>query len=546
MLRSTIPLLMKSVPQKAMTNSTFALNAPKITLTKVEQHICNLLNDYTDLYNREHQDKPEPLTLRITGGWVRDKLLGQGSHDLDIAINVMSGEQFATGLNEYLQQHYAKYGAKPHNIHKIDKNPEKSKHLETATTKLFDVEVDFVNLRSEKYTELSRIPKMCFGTPEEDALRRDATLNALFYNIQKGEVEDFTRRGLRDLKDGILRTPLPAKQTFLDDPLRVLRLIRFASRFNFSIDPEVMAEMGDPQINTAFNSKISRERVGVEMEKILVGPTPLLALQLVQKAHLDNVIFFWHNDKSVVEFNEKNCQDMDKISHIYGDNILNSHLQNFIELYPMFLEKLPVLREMIRQSPSFQQNFILSATLSPMANLKIIGNPKKKVNNLVSVTESIVKEGLKLSKNDAVIISKTVDSISSYEEMLSRFAGHSQMQKSEIGIFLRNFNGEWEIAHFASLLDAFLKIPKSEAQKIESLFQNYNGFYSYIYHNNLNNCHELKPIVDGKQMANLLQMKPGPWLGKINNEAIAWQFDNPAGTDVELIGHLKSILPKYL
>lgn len=77
----------------------------------------------------------------------------------------MSGEQFATGLNEYLQQHYAKYGAKPHNIHKIDKNPEKSKHLETATTKLFGVEVDFVNLRSEKYTELSRIPKVCFGTP---------------------------------------------------------------------------------------------------------------------------------------------------------------------------------------------------------------------------------------------------------------------------------------------------------------------------------------------------------------------------------------------
>lgn len=136
MLRPTVSLLMKSVPQKTMTNSNFALNAPKITLTKVEQHICNLLNDYTDLYNQEHHNNPEPLILRITGGWVRDKLLGQGSHDLDIAINVMSGEQFATGLNEYLQQHYVKYGAKPHNIHKIDKNPEKSKHLETATTKL--------------------------------------------------------------------------------------------------------------------------------------------------------------------------------------------------------------------------------------------------------------------------------------------------------------------------------------------------------------------------------------------------------------------------
>nr|API64775.1 Cca1p [Saccharomyces arboricola] len=546
MLRSTASLLMKSIPQKAMTNPIFTLQAPKITLTKVEQNICNLLNDYTDSYNREHQNKSEPLTLRITGGWVRDKLLGQGSHDLDIAINVMSGEQFATGLNEYLQEHHAKYGAKPHNIHKIDKNPEKSKHLETATTKLFGIEVDFVNLRSEKYTELSRIPKVCFGTPEEDALRRDATLNALFYNIQEGEVEDFTRRGLRDLKDGVLRTPLPAKQTFLDDPLRVLRLIRFASRFNFAIDPEVMAEMGDPQINSAFNSKISRERVGVEMEKILVGPTPLLALQLIQKAHLDNVIFFWHNDKSVVEYNEKNCQDMEKINHVYNDNILNSHLQSFIELYPMFVEKLPVLREKIGQSPSFQQNFILSATLTPLANLQIIGNPKKKVNNLLSITESIVKEGLKLSKNDAVIIAKTVDSVSSYQEIALRFTDRSQIQKSEIGLFLRNFNGTWETVHFTSLLDLFLKLPKSDPKKIESLFQNYNAFYSYIFDNNLSSCHELKPIVDGKQMAKLLQMKPGPWLGKINNEAIRWQFDNPEGTDAELIAHLKALLPNYL
>lgn len=212
----------------------------------------------------------------------------------------------------------------------------------------------------------------------------------------------------------------------------------------------------------------------------------------------------------------------------------------------MFVEKLPVLREKIGCSPTFQQNFILSATLSPMANLQIIGNPKKKVNNLVSVTESIVKEGLKLSKNDAVVIAKTVDSISSYEDILTRFAGCSQLKKSEIGVFLREFNGEWETAHFTSLLDEFLKTSKFETDKIESLFQNYNEFYSYIYDNNMNNCHELKPIVDGKQMAKLLEMKPGPWLGKINNEAIRWQFDNPCGTDTDLITHLRAVLPKYL
>lgn len=69
----------------------------------------------------------------------------------------------------------------------------------------------------------------------EDALRRDITINALFYNIHTHQVEDFTGKGLSDLENGIVRTPLQPVQTFLDDPLRILRVIRFASRFNYKI-----------------------------------------------------------------------------------------------------------------------------------------------------------------------------------------------------------------------------------------------------------------------------------------------------------------------
>jgi tRNA nucleotidyltransferase/poly(A) polymerase len=111
---------------------------------------------------------------------------------------------------------------------------------------------------------------MEFGTAEEDALRRDATVNALFYNLQTDQVEDFTG-GLRDMEKKLIRTPLEPFQTFMDDPLRVLRLIRFASRLGFSIDPAAEAVMGDPRVTEALKLKISRERIGIELEKMLKG-----------------------------------------------------------------------------------------------------------------------------------------------------------------------------------------------------------------------------------------------------------------------------------
>jgi tRNA nucleotidyltransferase (CCA-adding enzyme) len=98
-------------------------------------------------------------------------------------------------------------------------NPEQSKHLETATLRLLGLPIDLVHLRSEKYTEESRIPTIEVGTPEEDALRRDFTINSLFYNLNQQKVEDLTGRGLDDLKNGIIRTPLDPQITLMDGVL---------------------------------------------------------------------------------------------------------------------------------------------------------------------------------------------------------------------------------------------------------------------------------------------------------------------------------------
>ena len=226
-------------------------------------------------YIDQTSQQKEKVVLRWAGGWVRDKLLGIKSNDIDVAINVMTGENFGYKLKEYVEdsENVTKHALQPKDLgsfHKIKKNPEKSKQLETTTVKIFGRDVDFVNLRKEVYSEDSRNPVMEFGTPEEDAERRDATINALFYNIHTGLVEDFTG-GLNDLKAKRITTPMDPEKTFKDDPLRVLRLIRFSSRLGFEIDPHVEQWMGDPTVAENLKLKISRERVGTELSKMLKG-----------------------------------------------------------------------------------------------------------------------------------------------------------------------------------------------------------------------------------------------------------------------------------
>lgn len=199
-------------------------------------------------------------TPRIAGGWVRDKILGIKSDDIDFAIENISGMEFARGLVEF--------AGLDKNVHKIEANPEKSKHLETAIVNLFGYSIDFVILRTETYSN-TRIPVIKPGTPEEDAFRRDMTINALFYNIISDEIEDFTKLGLVDIKNKILRTPLDCFTTFMDDPLRILRFFRFHAKLNFDIHKDVFSVLVDERIRESFCKKVSYERIWKEICKML-------------------------------------------------------------------------------------------------------------------------------------------------------------------------------------------------------------------------------------------------------------------------------------
>ncbi len=284
----SIPLGIKYIPERSSERSSRALRnmsaihseaakpvtTTEIKLTPRESQLRSLLLDVARFIDESKEIK-ERLELRFAGGWVRDKLLDIPSHDIDTAINAMTGSSFTLKMKQFLEnpKNMKKHGLEMKdvgNLHKIASNPEKSKHLETVTTRMLGFDVDFVNLRKETYDEHSRNPKMEFGTALEDAERRDATINALFYNLHTDKIEDYTG-GLDDMRAKLMRTPLDPYQTFQDDPLRILRLIRFASRLGFYIHADAEACMGDPSILSALRLKISRERIGMEIEKMLKG-----------------------------------------------------------------------------------------------------------------------------------------------------------------------------------------------------------------------------------------------------------------------------------
>jgi tRNA nucleotidyltransferase/poly(A) polymerase len=252
-----------------------------IQLSKEESELFSM-------FTRMIADTKIKTTVRVAGGWVRDKLIGlQGKPDIDIALDNMSGKEFAVCLNNWnaktqvasnltsAQPHinevtglpYIKFGV-------IKSNPKQSKHLETATANVGMFSIDFVNLRTEQYAKNSRIPVVHIGTPREDAERRDLTINSLFYNLNSEEVEDFTGRGLSDLKRGRVDTPLPPLTTLQDDPLRALRAVRFACRFQFDMSEGVIRAARHRKVHLALQDKVSRERVKLEVYQLISQNDP--------------------------------------------------------------------------------------------------------------------------------------------------------------------------------------------------------------------------------------------------------------------------------
>lgn len=193
----------------------------------------------------------------VVGGYVRDLFLERASNDIDVVV-VGSGIRVAEELKGQL-------GRKAH--------LSVFRNFGTAQVKYRDLEVEFVGARKESYSHDSRKPHVEDGTLEDDQNRRDFTINALAICLNHdrfGELVD-PFDGVYDMEDGIIRTPLDPDITFSDDPLRMLRCIRFATQLNFYIEDETFDALSR---NAERIKIISGERVMEELNKIMATPTP--------------------------------------------------------------------------------------------------------------------------------------------------------------------------------------------------------------------------------------------------------------------------------
>ncbi|KAF2473948.1 poly A polymerase C-terminal region-like protein [Lindgomyces ingoldianus] len=532
--------------------SKSGLNPTTIELTEVEAKLRHLLLDVAAFVDETSVPKTaeagvvvpdelskEKVVLRFTGGWVRDKLLGVDSHDIDVAINKMTGYQFGMKLKDYLEipGNPAKYGLElpeeensksggkdksrrvAPGLYKIEANPEKSKHLETVTTKIMGLDIDLVNLRKETYTEESRNPQMEFGTPEEDAMRRDATVNAMFYNLNTSEIEDFTGRGFEDMDGKIIRTPLEPYQTFKDDPLRVLRLIRFASRLNYKIDPEAEKAMGNPDIKDALRAKISRERVGIETEKMLKGPDPQMALALIDRLDLYNTIFIDPTRPN------NHPPDLEYLSPAY--KFVECYLRTAKPDIPQIIPKTLIRNEE-------EQYFAwIWATLMPWVDAPMVPHSKPTQRPFYAAT-LVAREGIKAPNKicdvvtaclrDGEDIRKLVDAC--YTQLRrpnAKAAGEDPTARDTLGMAIRRWGPTWRSQLLFSLIYEIVLGSISQ----EQIFNSYSTFLNQLSKYGILEAYTFKPLITGTELAKALNTKPGPWMRDALDIVMAWQLRNP-------------------
>lgn len=210
----------------------------------------------------------------VIGGFVRDIYLGRESKDIDV-VTIGKGIELAELVHKQLGE---------------DAHLSVFKNFGTAQVKFGDLEVEFVGARKESYNRDSRKPIVEDGTLENDQDRRDFTINALAIGLSKsnfGKLLD-PFNGVGDIENKILRTPLEPEVTYSDDPLRMMRAIRFSSQLGFTIEKESLDAISK---NKARISIVSKERITDELNKIILSPIPSIGFKLLFDTGLLHLIF---------------------------------------------------------------------------------------------------------------------------------------------------------------------------------------------------------------------------------------------------------------
>jgi len=206
----------------------------------------------------------------VAGGYVRDMVMGKKSKDIDIVIELPNGGiEFADWITKETNSYkvgsnpvvYPTYGTAKFNLRGV-------KHLGVD---IGHIDLESVMTRKEQYREGDRKPDTEYGTMEQDVERRDLTINSLLYDITNRKILDLTGKGISDIKNEVIRTPIDAKIIFKEDPLRMLRAIRFAVRYGWHLSDVILQAL---EKNAPMLKTISTERINDEFSKIIMSDNP--------------------------------------------------------------------------------------------------------------------------------------------------------------------------------------------------------------------------------------------------------------------------------
>lgn len=333
----------------------WSLNLRKIAAPdSIEEKIFSFLREAAEA-------EPSKPVVRVVGGWVRDKMLGKPSKDIDVNVDTIKGVDFGNFIRQFAIQRYGPKQQIVSEVKDTEARPDQIKNLSVAFLRIYGQDVEILPARALEiyqkgsrnpktigYRQLERISKLKDGqgiatllqrrrpdlynlldllpenqknNPREvlallDAHRRDLTINCMSYNINTGQFEDKTNHGMDDLRTMTLRTPLEPVKTFTDDPLRVLRVLRFFSRYpNSRIDPSVLEAMKDPDVQFQLTRKIKDpneaqgivvERTAEEMRKLMKGKQPAAALHAMYETGLLQKILNLPSSLEPLNMDQKN------------------------------------------------------------------------------------------------------------------------------------------------------------------------------------------------------------------------------------------------
>lgn len=494
-----------------------------------------------DIFNILLEACDSNTTIRASGGWVRDKLLGLDSNDLDICVDSMSGLSFALRV--------AKHMGLGDKVGVIKANPEKSKHIETAAMNILGLEVQFTGFRKETYDNGSRVPKTEQGDLIAETFRRDFTMNSLYYNIHNGMVEDVSEQGIADLNRKVIRLMIPPKElwermnikdgqeankkSFTDDPLRILRAIRFACRFNFSLAKNLMEAARDPDVISAFRKKISRERIEIELRKMLIGPSPQRAVSLIKQLGLLD---------EVIKLPERYLDwemDQDTPHHeftVWGHTLAAmDNLQTIIE------------SATLDDDDKFAMNFAVllhdTGKLDPKVRGKktVKGRTKSTYygheRSSAKATEHALLQLPGVRTNEIKRIQKLIEGSGKVNPNYVPSNQKCNLSNKGLGKFVMFMQDDWQKAILIHMADVTSK-KKSVVKDFD--FAYHGDMMAKIRSLGPKKVMNMRPLINGNEVILIIGKAPGPWVGNIIAKMLEWQLKNPKATRKDAEGFVKS------